>query len=77
MNNTLGSLFRQLAHEQHKRSFHQILKPDVFVSQVLVPEAACILIKEDLGLSDEEAYETLCESRAFGMALHPQLDVDE
>jgi RTC4-like domain len=50
------------------------LHPESFVSRVLVPEAARLLIKEDLNLSDEEALDVLQRSRAFGIALHPDVD---
>lgn len=77
MSRTLRELFPPMAVEQSKNSSSRILRPDVLFSQVLVPEAARILIKDDLGVSDDEAYEVLRKSRDFGMAVHRELDADE
>lgn len=53
------------------------LHPESFVSRILVPEAARLLIKDDLGLSDEGALDVLLRSRAFGIALHPDVDSED
>ncbi|KAK3116908.1 hypothetical protein LTR53_002203 [Teratosphaeriaceae sp. CCFEE 6253] len=50
-----------------------------FVQSVLVPELACSLIREDLGLElggqgEGEAVAVLAESAALGELLHPELD---
>jgi hypothetical protein len=48
-----------------------------FVTRVLVPECARLLIKEDLRLaSEEEALRVLFASQTFGAALHPDREDD-
>ena len=69
----IDELFPDLAvtlrHDPNQR-----LGLDVFISRILVPETARLLIKDDLCISDQEAFSVLLKSRAFGVALHPDLD---
>ncbi|KAJ7202315.1 hypothetical protein GGX14DRAFT_570820 [Mycena pura] len=44
---------------------------DIVIREVLVPEAACRLIQQDLGVSEDCAAEILCASYSLGFALHP------
>lgn len=49
-----------------------------FVTAVLVPECALLLIKDDLKLSsDKEALRVLLDSQAFGVAAHPDRGEDD
>jgi hypothetical protein len=48
-----------------------------FVSRVLVPETARLLIMDDLGLSNKEALDVLHDSQTFGAAVYPDLDNEE
>lgn len=47
-----------------------------FVHGVLVPELACCLIAEDLGIGAQEARATVEKSADVGLLLHPDLDED-
>lgn len=69
----IGELFPDLAITL-RQSPGERLGPDTFISRILVPETALLLIKEDLHISDQEALDVLRKSRAFGAALHPDPD---
>ncbi|KAF5376408.1 hypothetical protein D9615_008616 [Tricholomella constricta] len=62
---------------QHRFSFSidkahiHPLSQDTFLREVLVPEAAVLIIQEDLRLSRFQAIETLRASHTFGNMLHP------
>ena len=73
----IWDIFPDLAANLHEGGVDQRLNPNDFVSRVLVPEAARLLIKEDLNLSDEEALDILARSRAYGVALHPDVDLED
>ena len=72
MMKTIVDLFPDLTSELYNNELSRF--PDIitFVSRVLVPETARLLIKNDLNVSDEEAMDVLFKSQAFGMALHPE-----
>ncbi|KAI0360949.1 hypothetical protein OH77DRAFT_1508140 [Trametes cingulata] len=52
------------------------LDSDTFVANVLVPEAATLLIQQDLSLSRLEAAEKLKESHRYGKTVYPLSDND-
>lgn len=45
-----------------------------FVRRVLVPEAASLLIQEDLQISRDQALKVMKESREYGAAMFPESD---
>ncbi|KAF8518974.1 RTC4-like domain-containing protein, partial [Hysterangium stoloniferum] len=48
------------------------LTPDQFITHVLVPETAVLLIKSDMGLSSKaDALEVMEESKKYGIAMFP------
>ena len=44
---------------------------DIFVREVLIPEATIRLVQQDLGITPEAAIIVLKESHIFGLVLHP------
>ncbi|KAF5374001.1 hypothetical protein D9615_009909 [Tricholomella constricta] len=62
---------------QHRFSFSidiahiHPLSQDTFLREILVPEAAVLIIQEDLHLSRFQAIETLRASHTFGNTMHP------
>ncbi|KAF5378360.1 hypothetical protein D9615_008754 [Tricholomella constricta] len=62
---------------QHRFSFSidkahiHPLSQDTFLREILVPEAAVLIIQEDLHLSHFQAIETLRASHTFGNTMHP------
>ncbi|KAI0054518.1 hypothetical protein BV25DRAFT_1816946 [Artomyces pyxidatus] len=54
-------------------SIHSIPTP-VFLERVLIPEAAVLLIQEDLGLTREQALATKEKSLSYGSILFPEDD---
>lgn len=69
-------LFPDLTDELDKHGSTHPLCPIDFISRILVPETARLLIKDDLNVSDEEALNILTASQRFGAALHPDADTD-
>jgi len=71
----IGDLFPSLSRANLSKSGIQSFAPldsTLFVSRVLVPESACLLIKDDLFLdSEEEAMRVLFASQTFGAAVYP------
>ncbi|EJU03670.1 hypothetical protein DACRYDRAFT_77371 [Dacryopinax primogenitus] len=53
------------------------LSVDDFIRQVLVPEAAILLIRQDLQLSRAKALQVLLKSRKYGLAQFPDRDGGE
>ena len=74
---TIGRLFPNLAYELCTSKLGHSLAPVAFISRVLVPEAARLLIQNDLNVSDEEALDILIASQPFGAALHPDTDTND
>lgn len=72
----IDQLFPNLADELHCSDLDCPLDPIDFISHVLVPEAARMLIKDDLHVSDQEVLNILMASQAFGAALHPDSDTN-
>lgn len=70
---TIGRLFPNLADELCTSKLGHSLAPVAFISRVLVPEAARLLIQND----DEEALDILIASQPFGAALHPDTDTND
>ena len=73
----ISELFPDLATELRSGKSSRYLDSVTFMSRILVPETARLLIKGDLNVSDEEAMNILFRSQAFGLALHPELDVED
>jgi len=74
---TIGRLFPNLADELCTSKSGCSLGPVAFISCVLVPEAAQLLIQNDLNVSDEEALDILIASQPFGAVLHPDTDTND
>jgi len=70
----LSRLYPNLASDLCGGGLDCSLDPIAFISRVLVPESARLLIKDDLNVSDKDALDILVESRLFGTALHPDSD---
>lgn len=49
----------------------------IFVEFVLVPEVACLLISEDMGVNSDEAVEIWKASRDFGIQAFPGDELDK
>lgn len=77
----LGDLFPSLASIGSSKGGTPSFAPfdsTTFISRVLVPETAILLIKDDLGItSDEAACRVLFASQKFGSALFPDRGEDD
>lgn len=62
----MNELFPNLTQEESKP-----LTPRQFFMSVLVPEAATLLIEQDMDCTHEEALITLRDSRQYGLAMFP------